>query len=141
MWPILTIFCRYSSIRSTNVTEDIKKAISTKEEEVSKAITSTNRQLAEVETSLRELHLRSASEEESRNAEDMTNTVEQIEEERNALNSSRKLLEELLSRTKEEAIVKAASEIQSRSMHMSFGNLGQGIQIGINHAPISGLHF
>jgi hypothetical protein len=71
----------------------------------------------------------------------MTNTVEQIEEERDALISSRKLLEELLSRTKEEAIVKAASEIQSRSMHISFGNLGEGIQIGINHAPISGLHF
>jgi DNA-binding transcriptional regulator GbsR (MarR family) len=132
---------RYSSIRSTNVTEEIKKAISTKEEEVSRAITSTNRQLAEVETSLRELHLRSASEEESRNAEDMTNTVEQIEEERNALNSSRKLLEELLSRTKEESIVKAVSAIQSRSTHIYFGNQGQGIQIGINNAAISGFHF
>jgi hypothetical protein len=133
---------RYSSIHSTNITEEIKKTISTKEAEISKAISSTDMQLAEVETSLGELQIGGTGEEWSQNAEDMANTVNQIEEERSAINSSRKLLEELLlSIAKEEAIFKAASEIQSRSTHITFGNQGKGFQIGTNNAAISGFHF
>jgi hypothetical protein len=133
--------CRYSSIRSTHITEEIKKTISTKETEISTAVTSTDRQLAEVETSLGELQLGDAGQEQNQNAEDMANTVKQIEAERSALDSSRKLLEELLSKAKEEAILRAASERQSRSTHMTFGNQGKGFQIGTNNAPISGFSF
>jgi hypothetical protein len=133
--------CRYSSIRSTHITEEIKKTISTKETEISKAVTSTDRQLAEVETSLGELQLGDAGQDQSQNAEDMTNTVKQIEEERSALESSRKLLEELLSKAKEEAIIRASSESQNRSMQMTFGTLGEGFQIGNNSGPISGINF
>jgi methyl-accepting chemotaxis protein len=133
--------CRYSSIRSTHITEEIKKTISTKETEISTAVTSTDRQLAEVETRLGELQLGDAAQEQNQNAEDMANTVKQIEAERSALDSSRKLLEELLSKAKEEAILRAASERQNRSTHMSFGNQGKGFQIGTNNAPISGFNF
>jgi hypothetical protein len=98
-------------------------------------------QLAEVETSLGELHIGGTGEEWSQDAEDMTNTVNKIEEERSAINSSRKLLEELLSIAKEEAIFKAASENQSRSTHVTLGNQGKGFQIGTNNAAISGFHF
>jgi hypothetical protein len=94
-----------------------------------------------VETSLRELHVGGTSEEQSQNAEDMINTVKQIEEERSGLDSSRKLLEELLSRAKKESILKVASEMQSHSTHIIFGNLGKGFQIGTNNAAISGIHF
>jgi hypothetical protein len=109
--------------------------------EISKAITSTERQLVEVETSLGELHHGDAGQEQSQNAEDMANTVKQIEEERSALDSTRKLLEELLLKAKEEAIVRAASESQNRSTHVTFGNQGKGFQIGTNNAPISGFNF
>ena len=144
------ILYRYSSIRSTNISEEIKKAILTKETEISKAISSTDKQLAEVETSLDKLHFNSASEEPSQNSEDTGNTVNQIEEERNALDSSRKLLEQLLLKAREEVVLKAASEIQSRSTYITVANqgkvqstadikidgLGSGVQIGINSGPI-----
>lgn len=133
--------CRYSSIRSTHITEEIKKTISTKETEISTAVTSTDRQLAEVETSLGELQLGDAGQEQNQNAEDMANTVKQIEAERSALDSSRKLLEELLLKAKAETILRAASECQNRSTHMTFGNQGKGFQIGTNNAPISGFNF
>ena len=52
---------------------------------------STDRQLAEAETSLGELQLSDAGQEQNQNAEDMANAVKQIEAERSALDSSRKL--------------------------------------------------
>jgi DNA-binding transcriptional regulator GbsR (MarR family) len=94
-----------------------------------------------VETSLGEFHHGIAGQEQSQNAEDMADTVKQIEQERSALDSSRKLLEELLSKAKEEAIVRAVSESQNRSTHITFGNQGKGFQIGINNGPISGINF
>jgi hypothetical protein len=90
-----------------------------------------------VETGLGELHLGGAGQEQNQNAEDMANTVKQIEEERSALDSSRKLLGELLSKAKEEAISRAASESQNRSIHVTFGTLTKGIQIRISNGPIN----
>lgn len=133
--------CRYSSIRSTHITEEIKETISTKEAEISSAITSTDTQLAEIETSLGELHLSDAGEEQSEDVETVAITTRQIEVERNALRSSRQLLEALFSKANEEALLKAASETQSRLMHVTFGNQGKGFQIGTNNAPLSGFHF
>jgi hypothetical protein len=104
-------------------------------------VTSTDRQLAEVETSLGELQLSDAGQEQNQDAEDMAHTVKQIEAERSALDSSRKLLEELLSKAKEQAILRAASERRNRSTHITFGNQGKGFQIGTNNAPISGFNF
>lgn len=111
------------------------------EAEISTAITSTDLQLAEVENTLEELHLRGAREEQSDDAEDTASTASQVEAERSALSSSRQLLEELLPKAKEEALLKAASEIQSHSTHITFGNQGKGFQIGTNNGTISGFHF
>lgn len=94
----------------------------------------------EVETSLGELQLGDAGQDQSQNAEDMANMVKQIEEERSALESSRTLLEELLSKAKE-AILRVSSESQNHSMQMTFGTLGEGFQIGNNCGPISGINF
>jgi hypothetical protein len=52
-----------------------------------------------------------------------------------------KLQEELLSRLREEAVFKAASEMQSCSAYITFGNLERGFQIGTNNAAITGIHF
>jgi hypothetical protein len=132
---------RYSSIRHTHITEEIRKTILTKEAEISKAITSTDRQLAEVESALGEIHLTGSRHERGQNEEDITNAVKQIEEERAALGSSRKLLEELLSKAREDVIARAASESQIRSTQVTFGNNNSGFQIGISNGPISGISF
>lgn len=133
--------CRYSSIRSGNITEQIKTSISARETEISTAISSTDTQLAAVETSLEEVRLDDAGEDRIQDAEDVATTVKQIEEERIALDLSRKLLEELLGRVRDEAAFKGASKIQTSSTYITFGNLDKGLQIGTNNAPISGIHF
>ena len=133
--------CRYSSIRTSTITEDIKKSISMNKEEISNAILSTDKKLVEAENSLGGLNIGGTSEEQGQDAEDILNMVKQVEEERSGLDSSRKLLEELLLRAKEEAVFKAASEMQSGSTHITFGNLEKGFQIGTNNAAISGIHF
>lgn len=94
-----------------------------------------------METSLEEERLKDASEVPSQHVEDIANTVKQIEEERSALDSSRKLQEELFSRLREEAGFKAASEMQSRSSYISFVNREKGFRIGSNNAAISEIHF
>lgn len=129
---------RYGTTRSSHITENIKKALAAHEAEISDAIASTHRQLAEVYTSLRELRLGGAEQDHNQTPEDMASTVKQVEEERKTLNSSRKLLEELLSKATEEALSKAVSESQNRSTHVIFGNQGKGYQIGISHGPIHG---
>jgi len=129
----------YSSIRHTHITEEIRKTISTKEAEISKAITSTDKQLVDVESTLGEIRLTDSTHEEGQNEEDITNAVKQIEEERAALGCSRKLLEELLSKAREHVIVRAASESQKRSTNVTFGNNNRGFQAGIINGPVSGI--
>jgi len=128
-------------LRHTHITEEIKKTISTKQAEISGAITTTDKQLAEVESTLRELDLAGTGQERAQNAEDKDNAVEQVGRERTALDSSRKLLQELLSMTQEEAIAKAARESLNRSTEVRFGNQNSGFQIGISNGAISGISF
>jgi len=117
---------RYSSIRYTYITEEIRKTISTKEVEISKAITSTNTQLAEVESTLGEICLTDSIYEQGQNEEDVTNAVKQIEEERAALGCSRKLLEELLSKAREDVIARAVNQGQKRLTEVTFGSNNSG---------------
>ena len=92
---------RYSSIRHTHITEEIKKTISLKQTEIAGAIAATDKHLAEVESTLGELRLAGTGQEGVQNTEDgdKDSALEQIEKERIALDSSRKLLKELLSMT------------------------------------------
>jgi uncharacterized protein YjaZ len=84
---VLIILYRYSSIRHTHVTEEIKKTILAKEAEVTKAITATDKQLTEVESTLGELRLVDAGQEEVQNVEDKDKALEQIKEEQITLDS------------------------------------------------------
>jgi hypothetical protein len=94
-----------------------------------------------VESTLGELRVTDAAQEGIQNAEDKDKALEQIKEEQIALDYSRKLLQELLSKAREEVISKAASESQNRSTQVTFGNQNAGLQIGISNGPISGLTF
>lgn len=133
--------CRYSSIRHTHITEEIKKTISVKEAEITGAIAATDKQLTEVESTLGELRLTDASQEGVQNVEDKEKALEQIKEEQIALDSSRILLQELLSKAREEVVSRAATESQDRSTKVTFGNQNSGFQIGISNGPISGISF
>jgi hypothetical protein len=133
--------CRYSSIRHTHITEEIKKTILVKEAEITGAIAATDKQLTEVESTLGELRLIDASQEEAQNAEDKDKALKRIKEEQIALDSSRILLQELLSKAREEVVSRAASESQNRLTQVTFGNRNAGVQIGISNGPISGISF
>jgi hypothetical protein len=106
---------RYSSIRHTHITEEIRKTIVVREEEVSSAITLTDTQLDVVERNLGEIRLRETGRRQGQDEEDVRNAVQQMEEERAALDCLRKLLETLLPKAREDAVVEAASKSQKGS--------------------------
>jgi hypothetical protein len=112
-----------------------------KETEITGAIATTDKQLMEVESTLGELRLIDASQGGAQNAEDKDKALERIKEEQTALDSSRTLLQELLSKAREEVVSRAASESQNRSTQITFGNQNAGFQIGISNGPISGISF
>jgi hypothetical protein len=130
---------RYSSIRHTHISEEIKKTISTKQTEISSAIGATDKQLAEIGKRLEELNVAGDIQEEAESTECRADALRQIEEERKAISTSRKLLDELLSKAQEEAIVKAATK--NLIQRVTFGSNNSGIQIGISNGPISGISF
>jgi hypothetical protein len=137
----LIIFYRYSSIRHTHITEEIKKTISTKQTEIKSAITTADKQLIVLENRLKELNLSSDDQEAAGSTESKAEALQQLEEERKALSASRKVLDELLSKSKEEAVAKAAAENQSRSTTVIFGNQNSGFQAGSINGPVSGINF
>jgi ABC-type phosphate transport system auxiliary subunit len=132
---------RYSSIRHTHITEDIKKTISIKQTGITAAIVTTDKQMAKVENNLEDLRLTNTGKESVLNTEDKDNALEQIRGERTALDCSRKLLQELLLKIRDELIPRATSESQDRSPIVTFGNTNNGFQIGVSNGPISGISF
>ena len=88
--------------------------------------------------SLRDICL---TDEQGQTEEDVRNAVKQIEEERAALGCSRKLLEGLLSKIRDNDIARTASERQKRLTDVTFGNSNSGFQAGIINGPISGISF
>ena len=71
-------------------------------------------------------------------AEDRAEALRQLEEERKALDASRKLLDELLSKSQEEAVAKAAG---GHSTTVTFGNQNSGFQAGTITGGVSGTTF
>ena len=82
-----------------------------KEAEITGAIAATDKQLTEVESTLGELRLIDASQEEAQNAEDKDKALKRIK------------------------------ESQNRLTQVTFGNRNAGVQIGISNGPISGISF
>ena len=131
---------RYSSVRHSHITEEIKKIISTKQAEVKSAITTADKQLVVVENKLEELNLSSDDEEATGSREDKTEALRQLKEELIAVKASQKLLNELLLKLQEEALAKAAGS-QSHSTMVKFGNQNSGFQAGIINGGVSGISF
>jgi hypothetical protein len=69
--------------------------------------------------------------------ETTTDFLQHLQEEQNLLSTSRKLLDELLSKSQEEVIAKVAAENQARSTIVTFGNNNSGLQAGVINGPVS----
>lgn len=132
---------RYSSIRHSHITEEIKKMIFTKQTDITSAIRTTDKQLAEVGKRLEELNVAGDDQVEAESTKNRADALRQIEEEHKALTTSRKLLNELLSKAQDDAVAKAATESQTRSTIVTFGAQNSGFQIGVSSGPISGISF
>lgn len=135
----LTSLYRYSSVRNSHITEEIKQTIATNQTEAKGAITTTDRQLVVLESKLEELNVSSDDEDEPKVGK--PEALRQLESEREALSASRKLLEELLFKAQEEAVAKVAAGNQGTSATVTFGNQNSGFQAGVVNGGISGLTF
>lgn len=123
------------------MTEEIRQSISTRHDEVNKAITTTDKQLVIVENKLGELNLSSDDEQNDSPPEMKATVMQRLREEYDALDASRKLLLELLARSKEESVAAAAQGGQGDPTTVNFGDNNQGFQGGIIHGGVSGLTF
>ena len=97
--------------------------------------------MAEVAKRLEQVSIADGVQGEVENQESRADALQWIEEERRALSASRKLLNELLSKTQEGAVARAATEKETRSATMTFGNQNSGFMIGVSNAPITGITF
>jgi hypothetical protein len=116
----LTSCYRYSSVRHSHITEEIKKTISTKQAEIKGAITTADKQLVVLKN--KELDFSSDDKDAARATDGKAEAFLQLEEERKALDASWKLLDELLSKAQEEAVAKVVAGNQSNLITVTFGD-------------------
>jgi TolA-binding protein len=112
--------------------------------EVKGAVTATDKQLAVLESRVEELNLSSDDEQEAGPQEGKAEVLQQLEEERKALEASRTLLDELLLKAQEEALAKVAAKSQDSSTTVSnvtFGNQNSGQQAGVINGGVHGAVF
>jgi hypothetical protein len=128
---------RYSSVRNSHITEDIKKTIFIKQEEVKGAIITADKQLVVLENKLGELNL--SSDDKDTATEGKSEVLRQLKGEREALDASKKLLDELLAKAQEEAVAKVAGNQAGSTV--TFGDHNSGFQAGNISGGVSGLSF
>jgi hypothetical protein len=128
--------CRYVSVRHSHITEEIKKTISTTQDEVKGAITTADKQLVVLESKLEDMNL-SDDDEVAGSGESKSKTLQQLEGELKAVKVSQKLLNGLLSKSQEEAVAKAAVP----STKVTFGDQNSGFQAGTINGGVSRISF
>ena len=90
---------------------------------------------------LEELEVSSDEEEGSISPQDKAEVKQRLKDEHDALDISQKLLRELLAKSQEEAIEKAALGSQKSPTTIRFGKQNKGFQTGIIHGNVSGQTF
>ncbi|CAI6099558.1 unnamed protein product [Clonostachys chloroleuca] len=123
----------HSSLQQTKVAENLTQMISTKEMEITAAITTAKKQLDEVNTKLEDLHL--AAQDEDEEDLDQASATSQVEFEKFALKKSLELLQELLKGI-QAAAVDARKDQGCVANTSTFGDYNQGVQAGVSNAPI-----
>jgi Asp/Glu/hydantoin racemase len=129
--------CRYSSVRNSHITEEIRESISVRQNEVNEAITATDRQIIVLEDRVNELELSSDEEEGRTFSQERSEAQQRLENERDALDASKKLLQELLTKAREEAVQQAALGGRAGSTTITFGNQNSGFQAGIVNGNVN----
>jgi hypothetical protein len=99
-----------------------------------------DKQLIVLENKVEEMNLSDDDEEVATPAEGKTEALQQLEEELKGVKASQKLLSELLSKSQEEAVAKAAGS-QIGSSTVTFGAQNSGFQAGIINGGVSGTSF
>ncbi|KAK5451875.1 hypothetical protein LTS15_007598 [Exophiala xenobiotica] len=138
---IISIATLYSSVRNSHVTEEVKKMIAAKQAEVKGAITTADKQLVVLDKKFEELNFSSDEEEAATPAEGRAEALQQLREGRKALDASRKLLDELLAKSQQETVAKAALGSQRASTTITMGNQNQGFAAAIINGAVSGISF
>ncbi|KAF1938391.1 hypothetical protein EJ02DRAFT_505432 [Clathrospora elynae] len=141
---VVSIATLYNSVRHTHITEDIRGNMSLVQAEVKGAVTTTAKQLVVLESKLEEINLSSEDNEEAGLKEGKAVALQQLEEERKALEASRMLLDELLLKAQEEAFAKAAPENRGSSTTVTdqtFGSHNSGQQTGVIYGGVHGAVF
>lgn len=93
-----------------------------------------------LENKVEEMNLSDDSEEVAIVAEGRTDILRQVKEEFKGVKASQELLSELLSKSQEEAVAKAAGS-QNGSTTVTFGAQNSGFQAGIINGGVSGISF
>jgi len=93
-----------------------------------------------LENKLEELNLSSDDDETAGSREGKTEALRQLEEESKGVKASQKLLNELLSKSQEETVAKAAGN-QSGPTTVTFGAQNSGFQAGNINGGVSGITF
>ena len=97
-----------------------------------------------LENKVEEMNLSDDDEEMATLAEGKSEALRQLEEELKGVKASQQLLSELLSKSQEDAVAKAAgnhTHSQSGSITVTFGDNSSGFNAGIFNGGISGLSF
>jgi hypothetical protein len=93
-----------------------------------------------LENKVKEMNLSDDEEEEAIPAEGKTEAMRQREEEFKGLKASQKLLQELLSKSQDDAVARAVGN-QSSSTTVTFGAQNSGFQAGSIEGGVSGINF
>jgi hypothetical protein len=93
-----------------------------------------------LENKVEEMNLSDDDEEVATLAEGKSEAFRQLEEELKGVKASQELLRELLSKSQEEAVAKAAGS-QSGSTTVTFGAQNSGFQAGTINGGVSGISF
>ncbi|CAI7650714.1 unnamed protein product [Penicillium manginii] len=117
----------YSSFHHTQMTQEIRRALSSKEDELRAANRNAVQQQRQVELQLEDLSIQDPEPKE---------TAKNLQEEQRYLEASQKLLGELLAKIQE-----AAKSQATPVVNVTFGSQNSGLQIATNNAPMSGFVF
>jgi hypothetical protein len=131
---------RYSSLRHTRLTEEMKKTISMRQGDIESAIRTTDNQIADLRTR-REGFGPVDRAQAAADPETEADMKRQLDEEHKALYISRRLLNELRLKVQESTIVNVMARNENNSTRVMFGNQNSGVQIGVSNGPITGINF
>lgn len=123
------------------MTEDIRKTVTAKEEEITTVAKRTDIRLKDVECCLRDMSVEETTQDDETEGDELEGAQTQLEEELAALKTSQALLQELLSQLKPGETEKAAGEDGKGNTNVSFGAQNSGFQVGVSHGAISGITF